>query len=83
MKTHAHDLLYQLNTTHGARCNKMKLANWLRDGVVADDELMCHDHDGFNSPMDYDEALPLFMYFKDGSMLVVTVDRIFTAREDE
>ena len=57
------------------------LSNDLRDGRIAKKVPMCHKHDGFNSPQNYEEAIPLVMYFDDDSILIVTMDRVFCAKE--
>lgn len=81
--TKAQAILGQINAHYGPDGpNHWDLSNYLRDGRVGRHTLMLHKHCGFNSPMNYEEAIPLVMYFDDRSVLVVTIDRIFSGRED-
>lgn len=81
--TKANDVLNQINEQYRDGVpNKCDLCNHLRDGKVDRGVPMKHSHQGFNSPMVYDEGFPLVMYFNDNSILVVVIDRIFTAMEE-
>jgi len=82
MTTKAQEIHAQIKVHYGEeKPNHWLLSNYLRDGLIDAGTKMKHKHDGYNSPDNYEEAIPLVMYFDDDSVLVVTCDRIFTAVE--
>lgn len=82
--TKAQEVLKQINEHYQGRIpNKCDLCNHLRDNKIDRGVKMVHKHDGFNSPMTYDDGFPLVMYFDDDSLLIVVLDRIFTGMEDK
>ena len=84
MTTKAQEIHAQIKTHYKEeKPNPWLLSNHLRAGRIDRGDKMKHMHAGFNSPGNYDEAIPLVMYFDDDSVLVVTCDRIFTAIEDQ
>lgn len=84
MPTKAQEIHAQIKAHYEeVRPNPWLLSNHLRAGRIDRGAKMKHKHAGFNSPENYDEALPLVMYFDDDSVLIVTCDRIFTAVEDQ
>jgi hypothetical protein len=82
--TKAQDVFKQIKTHYGEGeyINRCDLSNHLRDDEIDTGVRVCHKHDGFNSPMNYEDAIPLVMYYDDASVLVVSIDRIFAAQED-
>lgn len=84
MPTKAQEVHAQIKVHYeGEKPNPWLLSNYLRNGWIDKGECLDHEHDGYNSPDNYEEAIPLVMYFDDDSVLVVTCDRIFTAVEDQ
>ena len=86
MKDHtkAQDVLQQINTHYKeGYINKCDLSNHLRGDKIDNFERAVHKHGGFNSPMNYEDAIPLVMYYDDDSILVVTMDRIFAGVESK
>jgi hypothetical protein len=78
----AQEVLQQINNHYDSGVpSKCDLCHHLRANRVDGGFPMVHKHNGFNSPMDYDDGYPLVMYFDDDSLLIVVMDRIFTGVE--